>query len=74
MIHYLRIRYKELKMIKAGIVIKVFPETKNQYHCPVCGVEMVETDRIIENKYSFVWYKCSADKCNGQWFEKELIS
>lgn len=39
-------------------------------HCPDCGCLMTEVERVTESGYTFVWYECRQDNCNGQWLEK----
>jgi hypothetical protein len=31
---------------------------------------MVETDRIIENGFAYIWYECGATDCGEQWLAK----
>ena len=45
----------------------------SRYMCPDCKNTMNEVDRIVENGYSFVWYECTRDGCDGQWLEKTSI-
>jgi len=48
-------------------------ETQQGVHevpCPRCGSTMVETDRIVENGFAYIWYECSAADCTEQWLSK----
>jgi hypothetical protein len=31
---------------------------------------MLETDRIVENGFAYIWYECSAEGCMEQWLAK----
>jgi len=31
---------------------------------------MVETDRIVENGFAYIWYECSEVDCTEQWLAK----
>jgi hypothetical protein len=43
------------------------------HFCPECGAKMVEAERVNENGFVFVWFKCSRTGCRGQWLEKRLF-
>jgi len=34
--------------------------------CPRCGSTMVETDRVVENSFLYVWYECGTTGCSEQ--------
>jgi hypothetical protein len=38
--------------------------------CPMCGVSMVEEDRVRESGHIYVWYACSKTGCGGQWLSQ----
>jgi hypothetical protein len=51
--------------------ISVRPQCRGQdMQCPRCGFTMVETDRVIENGFVYIWYECSAAGCTEQWLAK----
>ena len=51
--------------------VVVAPRSKeHEVFCPRCGSIMVETDRIIENGFAYVWYECSVADCMEQWLSK----
>lgn len=56
---------------KATTFRKKFFETANKHICPTCKCAMAEVDRVNENGYSFIWYECMRDNCDGQWLEKK---
>ena len=42
--------------------------------CPRCGSTMVETDRVVENTFLYIWYECTATGCTEQWLTKRPVS
>lgn len=49
----------------------VRPQRRGQdVSCPRCSSAMLETDRIVENGFVYVWYECSAEDCTEQWLVK----
>jgi hypothetical protein len=49
----------------------VEPQRRRQdVSCPRCSSAMVETDRIVENGFAYIWYECSAPDCTEQWLAK----
>ena len=59
--------------MNSGSVSKMslsFLQATEQKICPECSAQMAEVDRVDENGFVFVWYKCSRDNCNGQWLQK----
>ena len=51
-----------------------FQSAEKEGLCPVCGEVMKEVDRMKEGRHFFVWFKCSAENCDGQWLQKQLAS
>ena len=47
-----------------------FQSAETEGLCPVCGEIMTEVDRMKEGMSFFVWFKCKAENCNGQWLQK----
>ena len=41
-----------------------------QQFCPECGAAMIETDRLIEDGATYIWYQCSKNGCDGSWLKK----
>jgi uncharacterized protein (DUF983 family) len=51
--------------------IEVRPQRRGRdVQCPRCGQAMLETDRIVENGFAYIWYECSAEGCMEQWLAK----
>lgn len=49
----------------------VRPQRRGQdVSCPRCSSAMVETDRIVENGFAYIWYECSEVDCTEQWLAK----
>ena len=43
---------------------------KQEVFCPRCGTIMVETNRIVENGFAYVWFECSVADCMEPWLSK----
>jgi len=51
--------------------IAVRPQRRGpDVQCPRCDSLMVETDRVIESGFAYIWYECSAEGCTEQWLAK----
>ena len=40
--------------------------------CPKCGYSMIESDRLREAEYTFIWFRCGKNDCLGQWFQIKM--
>jgi len=45
-------------------------EISKSHLCLVCKGTVAEVDRVTENGFLFVWYRCQDRSCDGQWLEK----
>ena len=39
--------------------------------CSQCNAGMIAAEQCRENGFSFIWYECTRDGCDGQWLEKK---
>jgi hypothetical protein len=42
--------------------------------CPECGAVMNEMERLRADLYTFIWFKCSKNGCEGQWLKRKLTA
>lgn len=49
-------------------------EKANKHICPECGGPMSEVERVNEDGFTFIWYKCVRVNCAEQWLEKRAVS
>ena len=42
-------------------------QMEQEQRCPRCASVMAEVDRLVENGFAYIWYKCSAPDCTEQW-------
>jgi hypothetical protein len=38
--------------------------------CPECGAAMKEADRLMQDGFLYIWYRCSRSYCSGSWLER----
>ncbi len=57
--------------MKVGVIEKGRSGTKRI--CSECGGAMVEVNRVNENGFIFIWYKCVRVNCAEQWLEKRAM-
>lgn len=50
-----------------------YPEAVNKHICFECGGAMAEVDRVSEDGFTFIWYKCVRIGCKEQWLEKRAM-
>jgi acetone carboxylase gamma subunit len=57
--------------MKVGVIEK--GRSGTEYICSECGSVMEEVDRVNENGFTFIWYKCVRVGCGEQWLEKRAM-
>lgn len=56
--------------MKVGVIEKGHSETESKRICFECGSAMAEVDRVNEDGFTFIWYRCLRIGCKEQWLEK----
>ena len=56
--------------MKVGVIEKRHSGTESKYICSECGSAMAEVDRVNEDGFTFIWYRCVRIGCEEQWLEK----
>ena len=54
--------------MKVGVIEK--GHSRTEHICSECGSAMTEVDRVNENGFTFIWYRCVRIGCKEQWLEK----
>ena len=56
--------------MKVGVIEKSHSGTESRRICFECGSAMAEVDRVNEDGFTFIWYRCVRIGCKEQWLEK----
>lgn len=59
--------------MKVGVVEKGHSGTESKRFCSECGSAMTEVDRVNEDGFTFIWYRCLRVGCKEQWLEKRAM-
>jgi hypothetical protein len=57
--------------MKVGVIEKGHCGT--EHICSECDGAMTEVERVNEDGFTFVWYKCVRIGCKEQWLEKRAM-
>ena len=59
--------------MKVGVIEKGHSGTESERICFECGGAMTEVDRVNEDGFTFIWYRCVRIGCREQWLEKRAM-